>query len=135
MVKNLERVKRMLARWPARVKDRLDKRLQKEAADLAAAVQRAAPVDETSDDPGALRDSVHVERGKRELSYFVVVDAKDEQGRPFAKNVETGHRAQDGSHVPARPFAYPTYRARKPGMRRRIRADAVDEVKKIIAEG
>lgn len=47
----------------------------------------------------------------------------------YAAGVEFGHRTakvsgQSQGHVRARPFFYPTYRARKKGMRRRLQAAA-----------
>lgn len=113
-LRNLESVKARLARIPDRVKEAVDRRLSTEADDLAGAVQRAAPVE-----TGELVASIHAERNpRRDLSYRVIV------GGPAPLSVEFGHRAADGSHVPARPFAYPTARARKPGIRRRTAADA-----------
>lgn len=120
MVKNLGSTLARLARIPARVKAAGAPAVAREAQALAEAVRRAAPVDETAKNPGALRDSVHVEDGRHELNKVVVVDGKDEHGHVIAKHVETGHRSADGSHVSAHPFAGPTARARKRPMRRRL---------------
>jgi hypothetical protein len=114
MVRNLGTVVQRLERIPERVKEAVDRQLQQEAADLAAAVQRAAPVE-----TGELVASIRVDKNpRRDLSYQIVV------GGPAPLSVEFGHRAANGVHVPARPFAYPTARARKSAVRRRVRATA-----------
>lgn len=122
MVRNLAAMKARLLRIPEHVKAAVDRQLKIEAADLAAAVKRAAP-DDPKTGGSKLRDSVHVESNpRRDLAYLVVVDAKDEHGHVFAAHVEHGHRTEDGGHVAAHPFAFPIARARRPGMRRRVGA-------------
>jgi hypothetical protein len=113
-VKGLEKVLRRYARLAPTQKSAVAKQLKAEVDDLVAAQKRAAPVDPNSDNPGKLRD--------RPLSYRILADAKDEDGKFIGSNIEAGHRARDGSHVPARPSFFPTYRARKKGMRRRLMA-------------
>lgn len=121
----------------------VDAQVLKEAHDLAAAVKRAVPVLS-----GALRDSVRVEKGDRALSYVVkvgdvpetrkkvrrgVLSADFEKAKAsggfkgeydYALAVEFGHHTVDGKQVPAEPYFFPTYRARKKGMKRRVRAAA-----------
>lgn len=118
---NRARVMARLGKIPARVRDRVEVRLKAEVDDLVAAQQRAAPVDSSSDHPGALRESIHAyENPDRALSWRVIADARDPAGKFIAANIEQGHRAGDGSHVAGRPFFWPMYRALKRGMRRRL---------------
>lgn len=119
----LERILANIARLPAVQKAAVAKQLKVEVDGLAEAQKRAAPVDPTSKHPGELRDSIHAyENPQKPLSYRILADAKDDEGKFIGSNIEAGHRARDGTHVPGRPSFFPTYRARKKGMRRRMTA-------------
>ena len=128
---NLEKVKARLAKLPNQVKVAVGTQLAKEVEDLTEAIQRAAPVrDDLQRHPGQLRDSVHFyPNPDRPLSYRVLADAKDKKGEFIGPHVEHGHKAVDGSHVPRVPFFFPTYRARKKAMQRRIKAAGRKAVK------
>lgn len=120
---NRQRHRARLAAIPKAVKDAVAKQLVQEVDDFVAAAKRAAPVDYKSENPGAFRDSIRAySNPKKGLSYHVIVDAQDADGAPIAAHVEQGHRAVDGSHVAAQPSFFPTYRARRKGMKRRIAA-------------
>lgn len=122
-VSNLERVLARLAKVPASIKEAAARQLLTEVGDLVAAQKRAAPVDDGSDNPGALRDSLHFyENPRRPLSYIILGDAKDEDGKFIGSNIDAGHRTKDGKHVPGAHFFFTTYRARKKPMRRRLSA-------------
>lgn len=116
----LERLKAI----PSEVKSAVAKQLKTEVDDMVAAMRRAAPVGGPDDPhPGALRDSIHsYPTPDRPLSYRIIADARDERGHFVGAHIEFGHMAKDGSHVPARPSFWPTYRARKKAMRRRLSA-------------
>lgn len=132
---NLAKVNARLGRLPEALKSAVRDQLKTEVDDLVGAMKRAAPLDEFSPEPGKLRDSIHAyENHDRDLSYRVIADAKDEQGRFIGQHVEFGHRAEDGTHVPARPSFYPTYRARRTGMRRRVSAAARKAIKQMYPE-
>ena len=121
----LQRIKAKIARLPAAAAAGLEAQLKIEVDGLVDAQRRAAPVDAKSPAAGQVRDSVHAYRNpNRVLSYVVIADARDEAGKFIGSNVEAGHRAPDGSHVAGRPFFFPTYRARKKGIRRRMNAAA-----------
>lgn len=127
MVKNLRSVSERLARIPGRVHEAVDRELRVQVEELVQAIQRAAPVsDEKSDkNPGKLRASVHAEHNpKRELGLIVKADAKDTRGHFIGKHVEHGHRQKNGDHVQARPFFFPTYRARKKRIKAALRRAA-----------
>jgi hypothetical protein len=127
---NRAKVLARLRSLPTAVQIGVGSQLAKEVEDLTEAIQRAAPVDGASREPGELRDSVHFyPTPDRPLSYRVLADAKDESGDFIGSHVEAGHRTADGEHVPASPFFFPTYRARKKPMRRRLSAAATKAAK------
>lgn len=124
-----------LAKIPKAVRDAGARQLKVEVDDLVAAQKRAAPIDPRADDPGAFRDSIHAyPNPDRPLSYRIIADAKDADGKFIGAHIEHGHRAPDGTHVPAQPSFFPTYRARKRGMKRRITA-AARKAAKLAFEG
>lgn len=156
---NRQKLKASLQRLPERVRQALEIQVAQEAADLAAAVKRAVPVD-----TGTLRDTVRVERDGDVFSIAVggpattkkVRSRKVAAGRKktigvsdadfaralltggnrgefdYARGVEFGHRTASGAHVAARPFLFPTYRARKKAIRRRVKAAARKAVKQLF---
>lgn len=131
MVRNLERWKARIAAIPQAAKEAAEKALHAEADEMVAAMKRAAPVDE-EETPGRFRDAIRWEPNpRRDLSVTIVADPKDEKGHGYAPHVEFGHKAPDGSHVPARPTFFPTYRARKKGAKRRMNAATRKAVKAI----
>ena len=133
---NLERVLARLAQVPEVVQTAVSRQLDIEVADLVAAQKRAAPVDEAAPNPGQLRDSVHAYRNPdRPLSYRILADAMDEDGKLIGSNVVLGHKARDGSHVPPRPFFFPTWRARKRGAKRRMAAAAKKPIQQLYPKG
>jgi hypothetical protein len=124
----LKKVQAKIKRLPASAATALKGQLKTEVDDLVAADQRAMDIayaDSADHEHQRLRDSVHAyENPKRAISFVVLADAKDKEGKFIGSNVEQGHRSADGKHVAARPAFWPTYRARKAGMKRRISAAA-----------
>ena len=55
--------------------------------------------------PGRLRDSIHVEVGKKKDTMLVVADATDDKGYCYARIIEYGPRGT--------PFMTPAYEAKK----------------------
>ncbi len=132
---NLERVKARLRAVPAAMQKAAASQLKIEVDDLVAADKRAAPVDDASENPGNFRDSIHAYKNPhRPLSYIVIADAKDKDGKFIGANIEQGHRARDGTHVPGRPSFWPTYRARRAGMKRRMAAKSRAAAKTLFPE-
>lgn len=120
---NLDRVKRRLAAIPQAMTTAAGSQLAVEVEDLTAAIQANTPVSDLDTHPGQLRESVHFYPNRsRPLSYIVLADARDEKGEFIGPHVEHGHKARDGSHVPRNPFFFPTYRAHKKAMQRRLKA-------------
>lgn len=131
----LENTLRRLRAIPPAVRSAAGSQLRTEVDDLVEADKRAAPVDESSKTPGAFRDSIHAYPNReRPLSYYVIADAKDDDGKFIGSNIEQGHRARDGSHVPGSPSFWPTWRARKKGMRSRIAKASRQAVKTLFPD-
>jgi hypothetical protein len=121
--RNLAKLQARLGKVPEAVRQALADQLAKEAEDLVAAEQRAAPVSELEDHPGQLRDSIQsYPNPDRPLSFRIIAAARDKAGRLFARYVEFGHTTAGGKYVPAHAFWFPTYRARRKAMRRRLTA-------------
>lgn len=126
-VLNLAKIQARLAKLPAAATVALKAQLKTEVDDLVGGIKRSmdAQYESDSGDHQRLRDSVHeYPNPDREISYFVTADAKDAAGKFIGSNVEQGHRAVNGEHVAAQPAFWPTYRARKKGMKRRLSAAA-----------
>lgn len=128
---NLAKIQARLNKLPAATTKALQDQMKTEADEMVAAIKRAAPVDtQTRDTDQHLRDSVRaVENKDRVIGYRIIADATDEANKYIGSNVEAGHRAVNGEHVAARPFFFPTYRARKKAMQRRLRKAARDVIK------
>lgn len=132
--RNRAKVADVLTRLPPEIKKALASQLDTEARGLVEAIKRAAPVgNDLEKTRGALRDSVHSYPGKRELSVRIIADAKDAKGEFIGEHVEFGHMAKGGGHVPPVPFFFPTYRARKAGIKSRLRKAAMDAAKRVAA--
>ena len=131
---NREKIVARLLRIPTAVKAPVAETLKIEVDELVAAMQRAAPVGGPMDPhPGAFRDSIHAYRNPdRDLSWRIIADAKDEHGHFVGKHIEYGHVSPDGVHVPASPSFWPTYRARRKAMRRRLNAAARKVIKSLF---
>ena len=131
-----ERLIARFARLPKAMKDAVAPVLQKEVSELVAAQRRAAPVSsDLEDTPGQFRDSINYYPNRdRPLSFRVIADARDEKGAFIGPHIEHGHKAKDGSHVAAVPSFFPTYRARKKAMQRRLNAAGRKAAKAMFPE-
>ena len=78
---------------------------------------------------GDLRDSIRVEQGKRETRALVKAGgaATTRHGYDYANAQEFGTEKMS-----AQPFFWPSYRARRPKIRREIKAAAVKAIKQIV---
>lgn len=88
------------------------------ADEAVAQIRAIAPVDPSSPDPGAYRDSVRREPGKEPNSVKVVAGAP---GFPAVAHLEFGHKTPSGGHVAAEPSYYPVIRLIKKKRRSRQR--------------
>lgn len=121
---------------PAKVAVAVGSQLAGEVETLVEAQKAAAPVDETSADPGSLAEGIRFyPNPDRPLSYRVISDARDDKGQPIASHVEFGHRAADGSHVGAQPSFWPVFRARRRGIRQRLSRTALKAIRAEFPEG
>lgn len=114
-IEGLDRLKKRLARLPARMKAEVRASLEKSADELVAMQKRLVPVDD-----GDLRDSIRWEGGRHELS----IDVKAGDNKAFyARFVEFGVLAR-----PASPFFFPAFRA----SRKRIKGRTARAVRKAV---
>jgi hypothetical protein len=131
-VLNLKAVQARFARVPKAAQEALKRQLKVEADDLVSAIKTAMGAQYDTSDHGhqSLIDSVHAyPNPDREVSYRILADARDADAKFIGSNVEQGHRAVDGSHVAGQPAFFPTYRARKKPMKRRLSKAARDAIK------
>jgi hypothetical protein len=135
---NLAKVQANLARIPKAAEQALRSQLKTETDDLVGAIKGAmsAQYDTSDHDHQSIIDSVHAYKNPdREISYHILADAKDADGKFIAANVEQGHKARDGSHVAPQPAMWPTWRAFKSGMRRRLSKAARSAVRQAYDKG
>lgn len=106
------------------------------ADELVAMLRGVAPVGAQDDDqPGRLREAVHREAGPSEIAIDVVVDPRDSKGQGYAPHVEYGHVAENGTHVPAQPFFWPTIRVQRRRIRSRVARAASAGIREATAGG
>lgn len=152
--RGLDRMLARLARVPAVVREALEDQLDEEADQLAAAIRRAAPKL-----TGTMARTIRARKGRRPLTRYVTVGGPETtvkirrgvSDRDFARArrarggnrgaydytraVEFGHLTVNGVHVPGQPFIFPTYRARRKAMRRRLAAAGRGALKKLFPTG
>jgi HK97 gp10 family phage protein len=94
------------------------------AVAIASEIKSLAPVDDGSDTPGALKESVRVEAGEKKGRKVVLIKAggtatKDNGKRPYdhARANEFGTEK-----MKAQPFFFPVWRARRKEARKIIKA-------------
>jgi HK97 gp10 family phage protein len=132
-MKNLEKRIAQLQRLPEAVQAAAETAFDQEVAGLVAAFKRACPVSDLEVNPGELRDSIEsYPVPGRPLSARIIVGAKDAKGVRYARYVEFGHTSKGGAYVPAQPFFWPTYRARKKEIRRRMLAPARKVIRQLF---
>jgi hypothetical protein len=142
--RNRESVTQILTRLPPALREAAQSALEEATTELVAAMKRACP---TAPDleryAGELQDSIHAYDGHRAhkggterttLLKTVTADAKDKRGDFYGPHVEYGHVARDGRHVPAHPFFWPTWRALRAGLKRRMAAKGRAAAKAIAGD-
>ena len=118
----------MRAGYPNAVISDTRAELDRGADQMVDAIKAAAPVSELEAHPGDLRESVHKENGRHDLSILVVEDARDAKGDVYPAHVEYGHKTKSGGHVAAQPHFWPAVKAGRrkiiSGIRRAMQARA-----------
>ncbi len=134
---NKAKIWQRFAKIPDEIAAECGKQLAEEVGGLVDAMKRACPVShELEKTPGQLRDSIHAySNPDRPMSYRIIADAKAEDGDFIGPHVEFGHLARNGKRVRPYPFFFPTYRARKKAMRKRMLAAARRAIKKAMTSG
>lgn len=118
-----ERALKRLAALPDAIKEAVRDRLDREGADLVAAIKPVVPVSQ-DEIPGELRDSVEWHRNPRDDRIGVIVtegynQPNDPENRK-ARAVEFGRGGDKPAE--AQPHFFPIYRSRKKGIRSRTMA-------------
>ena len=106
-------IKAILQRYGEKAAQAARQSIKENAETLAAAARELAPVEKDFygkrrvklKHPGRLRDSIHVEVGKKKDTMLVVADATDDKGYCYARIIEYGPRGT--------PFMTPAYEAKK----------------------
>lgn len=144
MARNLSALKlqRILELLPAEVKEPVKAETQRQAFIMAGSMRLRAPMGPNTDPHrGALRDSVRVEKGRKEMVYLVRAGGdKTTVGggsRGFFGRLFFGSGEYDYSlgvefgtqNMNAQPFFWPSYRARRTETRRAIKAAAKAAIK------
>lgn len=137
-MRNLEAVLARFARIPRKVKDAVDAQLKTETGQLTAVMKERAPVNKhpTASNPaGELKASVvwGPARSGWPLRYVIRATAIGSDNYDYSRAIEFGHRAKDGEQVPAQPFFFPTYRARRSSIRGRISRVARTAMREVFA--
>lgn len=130
-LEGVERLMRKLERMTPAVRKAAGQEAFIQAEEMAAQMRAIAPRDDRPDNGEQVRDHIYVEEGRLgDVSYVVISDAKDAQGRPKAPRVELGHKAADGAHVPPSPSFYPVVRSSQKRVKRRITSAMRRAIKK-----
>lgn len=130
-LEGVERLMRKLERMTPAVRKAAGQEAFIQAEEMAAQMRAIAPRDDRPDNGEQVRDHIYVEEGRLgDVSYVVISDAKDAQGRPKAPRVELGHKAADGTHVPPSPSFYPVVRSSQKRVKRRITSAMRRAIKK-----
>ena len=117
-----EEFQRLLKTFPQQVVVDTRQALNDGAAQVVSDIRAVAPVSTLEGRPGELRDSVHQEDGRHDLSVLVVEDARDAKGHAYPAHVEFGHKTPAGGHVPAQPHFWPAVRAGRRAIISKIRS-------------
>lgn len=126
-MQGLDRLRRRLAAMPPSVRQAQAEELDQIADEHVDEMKRIAPKDE-----GKLAGSVRKQYGPTRAGEARVEISIGGPEAPYVAKVEFGHKAADGSHVPAEPFVYPVVRARRAATKARLRKRARDAIKKVI---
>lgn len=131
-VEGLERLrKRVLDRLPAELKAEIKKANDKSADEFMGTIRRIIPKGDPKD--GNLVDTLtKFEPRDSETGVGVSIGGADQ---PHPMHLEGGHRAPDGSHVPAKPFWNPAKRVLAKRIKGRATRAANKAVKAIAGGG
>lgn len=114
---------------PGALKDALKEQLDRSADEMVALVVRNIP--DGPDKGGHIRDAVHKEAGKHDLSVVVVYGDAE---HPYAAPLEFGH-ANGSKHTAPTPVFFPARRVVAKKHKRRMSRAARKAIKGIIGGG
>jgi HK97 gp10 family phage protein len=140
---SVARLQAILDQLPAELKAPIKAATERQAHLMAESMRLRAPIGPSNDpNRGKLRQSVRVEKGRREMVYLVraggAATTVGGGNRGFFGRLFFGSGAYDYSlgvefgtqNMNAQPFFWPGYRARKDDTRRTIKAAAKAAIKK-----
>lgn len=110
-VEGLEALERRVAELPDVLRDQIKKAMVNNGKALVKRLRSVAPREK-----GDLLASIEMVEGPGPLAVTVRAGNAETPG----KHVEYGHDAPDGTHVPAVPFFWPSYRVEKKAIRGRV---------------
>jgi HK97 gp10 family phage protein len=129
----IRRINKQLNDVAAKCEGPVGDTLLTQASLVASEIRSVAPVDDHSPTPGALKASVRVEQGSPTPKKSIVVKIKaggrgtDESGYDYARANEFGTQK-----MPAQPFFFPIWRARRKDVRAVIRKKIKIAVKDVF---
>lgn len=122
VMQQVKRINKQLSATAEKCSGPVGDTLLTQAALVASEIRGMAPIDPTSKTPGALRDSVRVEEGGPTSKKAFTAKIKagnaitNASGYNYARAVEFGTVA-----MPAQPFFFPIWRARKKAVKAVVR--------------
>lgn len=138
IMQQVARINRELEGVVAKCQGPIEQTMQTQAALVASEIKSVAPVDETSKTPGALKDSVRLEEGSATAKRAFVLKIKA-GGTKTRKTSKAGNtydfaRAVEFStqDMPARPFFFPIWRARRKEVRLAVKKAIKTAVKDVF---
>ena len=123
----VSRIKRQLDSVAQKCEGPIGQTLFTQAALVASEIRSVAPIDNSSDTPGALRASVRVEQGQATGKKKIVVKikaggTKTLKGGAGGKVYDYGRAVEFGTQeMQAQPFFFPIWRARRKAVRATVR--------------
>jgi HK97 gp10 family phage protein len=124
---SVERFRRLTAELKAEVRREAIAELNRQAEDLARIIESVAPRHE-----GVLKTTVRVVPGKKETQVMVIAGGARTLRQGVTSPAYDYARADEfgTTHMPAKPFFFPTYRLRKKRMRAAIKRKITAAIKK-----
>ncbi len=130
----VRRIEKQLNTVAAKCEKPIEETLLTQASLVASEIKSVAPVDESSDTPGGLKASVRVEQGHPTVKKAFVVKIKaggvktaPEGGYDHARANEFGTQK-----MPAQPFFFPIWRARRKDVRAAVRKKVGEAVRNVF---
>ena len=134
-VEGLDEVNAMFDRVIANTRRLVLPAIDQGADEFLAAARASCPVSQLETHTGALKEGLMKSQNPfKEGQTLVGNYAYDDKGNYIAAHVELGHRAPDGSHVPAQPSFWPAWRLTRKRIYARIQRQVTRAVREASVE-